>query len=396
MTIDRPAACPACGSSKLEPFLEVEGLPVHVGVVWESAAAARACPKGRMGLALCRRCGFVTNLDFDPSLVDYGRRYDNALHFSPFFQKYERELAERLIGRYGLRGQHVLELGCGSGHFLGLLCGLADARGTGFDPSHDPERADPALQGRASVRREIYSERHADVPADLVCCRHVLEHLPEPRALLATLRRTLAGRPDTVLYFEVPCAYLILRDGSIWDLMYEHCGYYVPSSLAYLFRSSGFDVLDVAEAYEGQFVGLEARPARQGDRELEAPPPPETAELSRLVAAFSERFRTTRAAWQERVATLRAQGRRIVVWGAGGKTVGFMSLLGLGDAIDAVVDVNPGKQGSYLAGSGQPILAPDALRERRPDVVIVMNPVYRREIEERLAGLGLAPELLTP
>ena len=394
MTIDRPAACPVCGSQKLESFLEIEGVPAHVGVLWESAAAARACPKGRMALALCRRCGFVTNLDFDPSLVDYGRRYDNALHFSPFFQKYERELAERLIARYALRGKDVLELGCGSGHFLGLLCALADARGTGFDPSHEPERADPALAGRATVRREIYSERHADVPADLVCCRHVLEHLPEPRALLSTLHRTLEGRPDTVLYFEVPCAYLILRDGSIWDLMYEHCGYYVPSSLAYLFRSSGFDVLAVGEAYEGQFVGLEARPAR---RSAAGPPPPvESDELASLVAAFSRRFRATRQAWQERVAALRAQGRRVVVWGAGGKTVGFMSLLGLGDAIDAVVDVNPGKQGSYLAGSGQPILAPEALRERRPDVVIVMNPVYRREIEERLAGLGLAPELLTP
>jgi SAM-dependent methyltransferase len=347
-----------------------------------------------MALALCRRCGFLTNLDFDPALVDYGRRYDNALHFSPFFQKYESELAERLIARYALRGKHVLELGCGSGHFLGLLCSLAGATGTGFDPSHDPERADPALAGRATVRREVYTERHRDVPADLVCCRHVLEHLPEPRALLASLHRTLAGRPESVLYFEVPCAYLILRDGSIWDLMYEHCGYYVPSSLARLFERSGFEVLHVGEAYEGQFVGIEARPARPG-REAPASAP-ETAELSRLVASFSERFRATRATWQERLAKLRAEGRRIVVWGAGGKTVGFTSLLGLGDAIDAVVDVNPGKQGSYLAGSGQPILAPEALRERRPDVVIVMNPVYRREIQAELARLGLAPEVLTP
>ena len=35
-----------------------------------------------------------------------------------------------------------------------------------------------------------------------------------------------------------------LRDLAIWDIIYEHCGYFVPESLASCFDEAGFQVLD--------------------------------------------------------------------------------------------------------------------------------------------------------
>jgi hypothetical protein len=35
-------------------------------------------------------------------------------------------------------------------------------------------------------------------------------------------------------------------------------------------------------------------------------------------------------------------------------------------------------------------VAPEALRERPPDLVIVMNPIYEAEIREQLAALGIS------
>ena len=60
----------------------------------------------------------------------------------------------------------------------------------------------------------------------------------------------------------------------------------------------------------------------------------------------------------------------------------------IGDEIEYAVDINPGKQGSYLAGSGQEIVAPAFLADYRPDVVIVMNRIYEKEIAEQLAALS--------
>jgi hypothetical protein len=81
------------------------------------------------------------------------------------------------------------------------------------------------------------------------------------------------------------------------------------------------------------------------------------------------------------------------LWGGGSKAVAFLTTLGVTDQIGCVVDINPHKHGTYMAGTGQEIVAPDQLKKYRPDTVIIMNPVYRAEISSWLAGFGLASDL---
>lgn len=372
-----------------EVFLDVPDVPVHVGVLWPSAEEARACGRGDIRLAFDPETGFIHNTAFEPGRVDYTLRYDNALHFSPLFQEFEDDLARRLIDRYDLRKKDVVEIGTGGGRFLAQLCELGDNRGTGYDPSHDPASADARVGERIRVVSDYYSQRYADRPADLVCCRHVLEHIPEPETLLRTLRLALEAHPETVVYFEVPNSYLILRELSIWDVIYEHCGYFVPESLGAMFERCGFEILDLHETYGGQFTAVEARRGEARDTGCD------TGTLGPTVAQFATHFAAKRDEWRTRLAGLRREGRRAVVWGGGAKAVSFLNLLELGETIEWVVDVNPGKQGSFLAGSGQGIVAPERLRELRPDTVIVMNPIYRDEIAAQLASLGLDPAVLT-
>jgi len=48
-----------------------------------------------------------------------------------------------------------------------------------------------------------------------------------------------------------------------------------------------------------------------------------------------------------------------------------------------------------MATTGQEIIGPERLTRDIPDVVIVMNPIYKQEIEADLQNLGLTPEVLT-
>ena len=72
------------------------------------------------------------------------------------------------------------------------------------------------------------------------------------------------------------------------------------------------------------------------------------------------------------------------------KAVAFLTAVG----VEAdVVDINPFRQGAFLPGSGVRVLAPEELRDRRPDLVVAMNPAYLDEIAQALGELGLASEL---
>jgi len=373
-------------------FWSARDVPVFCNVLCASRAEALGIPRGDLRLVFEPESGLMRNVAFQAALMQYDVRYENALHHSPHFQKYADGLIRRLVERYDLRGKDVLEIACGQGDFLSALCKAGENRGVGFDPAFDPAGA--ALPANVRVVQDYYSAAHAAVPADFICCRHALEHIADPVAFLRELRRTLGERRETVVFFEVPNGLYTIRELGIWDLIYEHCTYFVPDSLRWCFAAAGFDVLDVGEAYDGQFITLEARPGA-GSASCAPLAKEPVKRLEAYVAGFANAYRDKVAAWRERIAQWRARGYRAVVWGSGSKGVTFLNIVRPEGVVDRVVDINPRKCGKFVAGTGQRIVAPDALAADPPDAVIVMNAIYLDEIRGTLAGLGLEPELVT-
>lgn len=384
--------CPICNSADLSIFFEMAKVPVHIGLQWPSREAARNCPRGELELVFCQQCSFIANLAYDPARLEYAREYDNTLHFSPFYQEYARSVADRLVKRYRLYGKEIIEIGCGRGEFLSLLCELGNNRGVGFDPGCDESEGDATGKGQVAFIKDFYSERYADYRGDLVCSRYVFEHVPEPVEFLAEVKRATGDRRDSIVYFEVPNVSFVLRDLSVWDLIYEHCSYFSRGSLAQAFVACGFEVVELAEGYGGQQLGIEARPGQGGCTAAERWK--KADELARHVVVFAAGYERKLTAWQRRLERMQRAGRRAVLWGAGAKGVSFLNMLEAQDAVEYVVDINPRKQGKYIAGTGQEIVAPEFLREYRPEVVIVMNSIYRGEIGQMANRLGLAPAFL--
>jgi hypothetical protein len=335
----------------------------------------------------------VFNASDDASLTDYTPDYDNSLHFSPHFNHYAEELARSLVERYALHGKTLVEIGCGKGDFLMQMCEQGDNRGWGFDRSFDPERVDEGRRQRINFIQDFYTVEHADrLCPDFVCCRHVLEHIADPRSFLGELRHGFADRVDAVLYFEVPNALFTLKDMGIWDLIYEHCAYYTLSSLTQAATSSGFDVLAMGETFGGQFIFVEMRPGT-GQVEVTVPEAHQPASVSPYADQFAEQYRDKVCTWRKRLRDLRQAGHTAVIWGGGSKGVTFLNVLGRESGIDYVVDLNPYKQGKYVAGTGQRVVSPEFLRTVRPTDVIVMNPIYESEIAVSVRALGLDARL---
>ncbi|MGH6945593.1 MAG: class I SAM-dependent methyltransferase [Geminicoccaceae bacterium] len=380
--------CPACGDAESRQFYELEGVPTHQVQLVRTREDALACPKGDIRLRLCHGCGFVWNAAFDPDLVHYHEDYESTQAVSPTFNRFHERLARDLVARYGLAGKEVFDIGCGQGEFLALVCELGARCATGFDPV----LREVVSHRKVRFVKDWYSETYRELRPDFVGSKMVMEHIPDPGRFLGMLRRAIGDRPEVIAFAMMPEVTRILDLRAFWDIYYEHCSYFSLGSLARAFRGAGFEVVDLWRDFFEQYALIGARPGSGRGAPL---PVEETLdELSRKVDAFAERVRSDRAAWCRFLYQELALGRRVVIWGGGSKGVAFLTTLGMREGVEFVVDLNPNRNGTYIAGTGQRIVSPDFLAGYRPDVVVVMSPIYLDEIRAELARMALTPRLV--
>jgi SAM-dependent methyltransferase len=383
-------SCGACGGPGMVPFYEIGSVPVHSVLLMPTQEAAVSYPRGDIRLAYCPHCGFAGNSVFDESFNDYCQQYEETQGFSPTFNVFHKRLASHLVERYGIRNKQVIEIGCGKGEFLALICEAGANRGIGFDPSYVPERG--VASTNIHVVQDLFSDKYAEsYEADFVCCKMTMEHIASPRKLVQAARKLLKKRPDGLAFFQIPDFGHVLDTAAFWDVYYEHCSYFTAASLRSLFEEAGFEVLAVEREYAGQYLTIIAKPAGQEATKPGLARPDQT--FTNQIVSFADRVAASVKTWEQRIRRHTDAGGRAVLWGGGSKAVAFLSTVPVDDAVHYAVDINPYRQGTYLAGSGKLIVGPEFLRGYQPTLVIVMNPVYVEEITRDLATMGLSPEV---
>lgn len=383
--------CPSCGAATLESFYEVRSVPTNSCILLTSRAAAKEYPRGDIRLGFCPSCGFISNTAFEQALTEYDGQYEESQEYSPTYNTFHKRLAQRLIARYGLTGKEVIEIGCGQGEFLDLLCSLGVKHGLGFDPAYTLDRS--RSRERVKVISDFYSDKYAEHQADFVCCKMTLEHIPAPDDFIGMVQRSIGKNADTVVFFQIPEATRILRDCAFADIYYEHCSYFSPGSLGRLFRRHGFEVIDITTDYDDQYLAIEAKPAGRASQKT-LPIEHDLERLKHYVAAFPGKFKDKQTTWHRQLKAMASEKCKVVLWGSGSKATSFLTTFDTGDAIRYVVDINPIRQGTYVAGTGHEIIAPSLLRDFKPDVVILMNRIYREEVSAELGAMGLTPQII--
>jgi hypothetical protein len=382
--------CTVCNSEEINQIIKIKAIPVHCNLMWESKEEAISAPKGDLDLVYCGNCNHVFNRSFEPALMEYTQSYENSLHFSPKFQEYADFLAKHLVEEYKLNNKTIIDIGCGKGDFLKQICSISNSRGYGFDPSYEPTDGDDENKNINFVF-DFYSDKYENYKADLITCRHVLEHIQYPTGFIANIRKSI-GQNNSAVFFEVPNVNYTIEDFGIWDLIYEHCSYFSSDSLTYLFANQGFEVKRIDKYFNDQFLGIEILPITTNSifnvDELNK------RKFSNLAEQFSEKFKVKLNDWSSKIKSLKSEGKKIVVWGGGSKGVTFMNMLNNENPIEYVVDINPRKEGMFAAGTGQKYVMPEFLKDYKPNAVIIMNAIYKDEIKVTLSQYGINAEIL--
>jgi SAM-dependent methyltransferase len=343
---------------------------------------------------VCGNCFLVQLEEFEtPEQIFSDYAYFSS--YSTSWLDHSRRYAEQMIERLGLdEHSHVVEIASNDGYLLQFFK-EREISVLGIEPAANV--AEVAVEKGIPTLVEFFGQETArsianESSADLLLGNNVLAHVPDLNDFVAGMKILL--KPGGVITMEFPHL-MRLMDENQWDTIYhEHFSYFSFLTVSRVFEAHGLRLFDVEELpTHGGSLRIYGAHAEDAEK-------PETAAARELRererAAGYERLDTYlgygRRVEQDKrqilsfLIDLKEQGLQIVAYGAPAKGNTLLNYCGLGpDFIDYTCDMNPHKQGHFLPGSHIPVRLPEAIREDRPDVVLILPWNLKDEIVEQLA-----------
>lgn len=387
LTVDcGTACCHSCGHKGLMPVLDLGMMPRSDGLVSDAAknGTERRYP---LRVGFCPECTLVQILEAPPPEELFGEDYLYFSSFSEDLLTHSRNNAMELIERRGLgEGSLVVELASNDGYMLSNFK-EHDVGVLGIEPA--PKQAEASRALGIETLGEFFGKNLADDlresgrAADLVIANNVVAHVADTNDFVAGIRAIL--KDDGMAVIEFPYVRDLIDHGEFDTIYHEHLCYFSVTSAEALFRRHGLYLNDIRrlDIHGGSLrLYLETKDARGPavDQILE--------EEKRLGIDAYDYYRSFGAQVQEfrnrarsLLGDLKAQGKRIVAYGAAAKGTIMLNYLGLNDrTVDYVVDKNVHKQGKFVPGVHLRIDDPKRLIEDRPDYVMILPWNFRDEI----------------
>ena len=389
--VDPP--CRFCGAPLQHVFADLGMSPVaNDNVPIEQAGAME--PFFPLCALVCAECFLVQLAPFDIEKPLFRDDYAYFSSFSTSWLEHCRRYTEEMVERLALRADsQVIELASNDGYLLQYFQ-QAGIPVLGIEPTRNTATA--ALEKGIPTRVEFWGEDTAravaqEIQADLLLGNNVLAHVPDINDFVAGMK--LALKAGGTITIEFPHL-LKLIELNQWDTIYhEHYSYLSFATVGRVFEAHGLRLFDVQEiATHGgslRIFGCHGDDLRERSAAAEGL-------LARERSAGLDDVQTY-LDYHDRVVEdkrdiltflieLKRAGNSIAGYGAAAKGNTLLNFCGAGrDFIDFTCDANPHKQNHVLPGTHIPILSPDAIAERRPDVVLILPWNIKDEIMEQLS-----------
>lgn len=372
-------ACRSCGRENLFEFLSLGNHPLANALLTEDqlGASEKSYP---LDVVVCANCSLVQITETVPPEVLF-RDYIYFSSFSDTMLQHAREVAERLTRERGLGPDSlVVEIASNDGYLLknfveaGIpVLGIEPALNIAKVAEERGIRTVSEFFG-ADLGRQLAAEGYW---ADVILANNVIAHSPDINSMIAGISALL--KPEGVLVVETPYLKDML-DKIEFDTMYhEHFFCYSLTALEHAFQRHGLAAADVkwVPLHGGTIQVSIVHHGREGGRPSVQKMLADEAEwgVSRFdtYRDFAGKVKALCGDLRKLLHGLKAEGNRIVAYGAAAKGATLLNSFNLGrESLDYVVDRSTYKQGKFMPGNHLPIYAPERLIEDQPDYALLL------------------------
>lgn len=346
-------------------------------------------------LFVCEHCWLVQTEDYAQADEFFSSDYAYFSSVSQSWLAHAARYTEMIAQRLGLsEHSQVIEVAANDGYLLknfvaaGIPC-------LGIEPTASTAAAAEKLG--IPIMREFFGQTLAQrlvkegKQADLILGNNVYAHVPDINDFTSGLKTAL--KPGGIVTLEFPHLMRLLEHAQFDTVYHEHFSYLSLYAVNQIFARAGLRVCDVEElpTHGGSLrvYGCHAEDARATTSAV--------AFLLAEEARCGMRDLNTYIDFQLRADRVKDDlllflieqkraGKKVAAYGAAAKGNTLFNYAGIKpDLLPYVCDAAPSKQGKYLPGAHIPIEHPDVLRERRPDVVLILPWNIQVEVAQQMA-----------
>jgi len=388
--------CRSCGTPLQQTFVDLGMSPLANSYV-KQEHASRMEAFYPLHAFVCDRCWLVQLQEFAKA-EDIFSDYAYFSSFSDSWLDHCRRYVDMIVPSLGLGpGNLVVEIASNDGYLLqhfrphGVpVLGVEPAANVAEAAVKKGIPSVVKFFGRATAR-ELAGERRQ---ADLIIGNNVLAHVPDINDFVAGMKILLkAGGTVTM---EFPHLLRLMEENQFDTIYHEHFSYLSFIAAEQVFARQGLTLFDVEELpthggslrIYGRHADDANRPVSQRVKALKTREERYGLTSLERYRAFDAKVQATKRGLLKFLIEARGAGKRIVGYGAAAKGNTLLNYCGVrADFLDFVADRSPHKQGTFLPGTRIPVKSPDAIREAKPDYVLILPWNLREEVMKQLADV---------
>jgi C-methyltransferase C-terminal domain/Putative zinc binding domain/Methyltransferase domain len=378
-------SCRFCSSPLEEVFADLGVSPLANSYLREDQLSKME-PHYPLKAWVCGSCMLVQLEEFEsPAGIFSDYAYFSS--FSTSWLAHAERYVQDMIARFGFDSHsQVIEIASNDGYLLQYFQ-RAGVPVLGIEPAANVAQA--AIAKGIPSRTVFFGRDTAlDLQADLLLGNNVYAHVPDLHSFTEGLK--IALKPQGIITLEFPHLLRLMDEAQFDTIYHEHFSYFSLLTVQKVFAHHGLEVFDVQELpthggslrvfgrHAGNSAGPNVEALLQRERE---------AGLDRLdtYRGFAEKVKRVKCDLLEFLIEARKLGKTVAGYGAPAKGNTLLNYCGIGpELLPFTVDRSPHKQGQYLPGTRIPILAPEAIEERRPDYVMILPWNLKDEITDQM------------